>query len=129
MICLMHGKSMMENRKYWGYSTHIDLYDCNPEYIRDKVKIKEYVDVLCKNIKMKKFGDCVIEHFGESEHVKGYTFVQMIETSLISGHLVESTNQAHIDIFSCKVYLTEDAAIFTQEYFQSKKIKFKVLYR
>lgn len=113
----------------WGYSTHIDIYDCDPIILRSQNDIIGYVDTLCKMIDMKKFGSCIISHFGEDEKVKGYTFVQMIETSLISGHLVELTDEAHIDIFSCKQYDTQLALQFTSDYFKARKSKYQILER
>src|SRR5579871_2557536 len=108
----------------WGYSTHIDLYDCDEKKIRSRTEIIRYVDQLCNLIKMKKYEGCLINHFGEDEKVKGYTFVQMIETSLISGHLVEVNNSAFIDIFSCKPYDEHEAHEFTQYHFGAKVSKF-----
>ena len=113
----------------WGYSTHLDLYDCNPIAIRSNDMIINYVSLLCKLMVMREFGECIVSHFGDDEKVKGYTFVQMIETSLISGHLVELTNQAHIDIFSCKEYDTHMAHQFTVSYFDAKKSKIQTLER
>ena len=34
----------------WGMSLSLDLYDCDPDTIRDADKIKEYVKELCDNV-------------------------------------------------------------------------------
>ncbi|HER23817.1 MAG TPA: S-adenosylmethionine decarboxylase, partial [Candidatus Atribacteria bacterium] len=83
----------------WGLLTNVDLYDCNPETIRDAKAIKRYVDELCELIKMKQFGETQVVNFGEDERVAGFSMVQLIETSLISGHFANHTNNAYIDIF------------------------------
>jgi hypothetical protein len=36
------------------------LHNCNQKTIRDPEKIKEYVDKLCKLIKVKKFSECIV---------------------------------------------------------------------
>lgn len=115
--------------KIWGYSTHIDLYNCDPISIRSQIDIIKYVQELCALIQMNMYGGCILNHFGNDEKVKGYTFVQLIETSLISGHLVELTNDAHIDIFSCKHYNQNEAHEFSVYYFKAQKSKLQVLER
>lgn len=35
---------------------------------------------------------------------KGYTLVQLIETSNITGHFVEETDDMYLDVFSCKTF-------------------------
>jgi S-adenosylmethionine/arginine decarboxylase-like enzyme len=69
---------------------------------------------------MKRFGEFNIVKFGEDEKVAGYSFVQLIETSLVSGHLVDHTNNAFIDIFSCKDYDSTEAGGFLQKEFEAE---------
>lgn len=107
--------------KAWGLSCSIDLSNCDPEIIRSSEAIKEYVVKLCELIDMKRFQDTVIVNFGEDERVAGYSMVQLIETSLISGHFSNLTNSVYIDIFSCKLYNPYKAAIFTKEFFKSNE--------
>jgi len=126
MIKLMEIKEMEEQyikENMWGLLTSIDLHHCNPDLIRDAEAIKRYVDELCQLIEMKKFGDTQVVNFGEDERVAGYSMTQLIETSLISGHFANLTNNAYIDIFSCKYYDPQVAADFTQKYFQAKDIQ------
>ena len=117
------------NDNNWGLLTSIDLHHCNPDLIRDAEAIKSYVDKLCQLIEMKRFGDTQVVHFGEDEKVAGFSMIQLIETSLISGHFANQTNHAYIDIFSCKYYDPQVAADFTQEYFQAKDIKIHYILR
>jgi S-adenosylmethionine/arginine decarboxylase-like enzyme len=106
----------------WGIETQIDLHDCDPDLIRDAEAIKQYVVELCDLIAMKRFGECIVVNFGEDERVAGYSFVQLIETSCITGHLANATNRSFINIFSCKKYNVEDAVNFTAAFFKSGKI-------
>lgn len=107
----------------WGLLTSLDLYRCNPEIIRDSEKIKRYVVELCNLISMKRFGECQVVHFGQDERVAGYSMIQLIETSLISGHFANQTNAAYIDIFSCKPYDPEVVAGFTKGFFKAQSVE------
>ncbi len=116
-------------KNYWGLSTHVDAYNCDPKLIRSPLMIKLFVDTLCDDIKMKKFGDCHIVHFGEDEKVAGYSFNQLIMTSNINGHFAEKDNRASIDIFSCKYYDPEKVSSFVKSFFEASKIKKRIFIR
>jgi S-adenosylmethionine/arginine decarboxylase-like enzyme len=113
----------------WGLLTSMDLYGCNQETIRDAEKIKRFVVELCDRIGMKRFGECQVVHFGEDERVAGYSMIQLIETSLISGHFANQTNAAYIDIFSCKPYDSEDVTGFARDFFEAQFTKVHVARR
>ena len=121
----------MENKDTvpWGLLTSLDLYGCNPEIIRDPEKIRQYVIQLCNLIGMKRFGDCQVVHFGKDERVEGYSMVQLIETSLISGHFANLTNAAYIDIFSCRLYEPDQVADLSKEFFQAESIEIHITKR
>jgi len=101
----------------WGIASAIDIYDCNPETIRDAEAIKRFVIELCDLIEMKRFGETQVVHFGEDERVAGYSMVQLIETSLISGHFANQSNAVYLDVFSCKPYLPEMVQDFAENFF------------
>ncbi len=105
----------------WGLVTALDLHDCNPETIRSAEKIHEFTVELCKRIKVNRFGDPVIVHFGADEKVAGYSLVQLIETSLVSGHFANLTNRVYLDIFSCAYYDPEEITRYASEFFESKR--------
>jgi S-adenosylmethionine/arginine decarboxylase-like enzyme len=114
--------------KAWGLSAAVDLRDCRPESIRDRDHIAAYVIALCKLIGMKRYGDCQIVHFGEGR-VAGYSMVQLIETSLISGHFANDTNRAYLDIFSCKGYDPAVVEEFSKEFFGARSSSVSVTLR
>ena len=122
-------KNKFDEMEAWGLLASIDVYECNPDFIRDADKIKAYINQLCDLIEMRKFGDSIVVHFGEDERVSGFSMVQLIETSLISGHFANQTNTAYIDIFSCKLYDPYKAMEFTKEYFQAKDCNIQLTYR
>ena len=113
----------------WGVHTVIDLYNCNPEKIRDAEGIKQFVKELIRVIDMKAFGETQVVHFGDNDKVAGYSMVQLIETSLISGHFANSTNAAYLDVFSCKDYSTQAACDLAVKWFGAKSYKKLVLER
>ncbi|MBW2000065.1 MAG: S-adenosylmethionine decarboxylase [Deltaproteobacteria bacterium] len=107
----------------WGLLTSLDLYGCNPETIRNPEKIRLYVVELCDLIGMKRFGECQVVHFGKDKRVEGYSMVQLIETSLISGHFSNFSNSAYIDVFSCTLYDPDLLARFTKAYFEAESVR------
>ena len=113
----------------WGLLTSLDIYGCNPLFIRDADRIKQYAIELCDLIGMKRFGECQVIHFGRDERVEGYSMIQFIETSLISGHFANLTNAAYIDVFSCKPYDSDQAVQFSKEFFDAKSSQVHVVKR
>ncbi len=103
----------------WGLDTAIDLHDCDPELIRSKEKIHEFTVQLCDRIKVTRYGDPVIVHFGQDERVAGYSLVQLIETSLVSAHFANLTNRIYLDVFSCAYYDAKVTAEFAAEFFRA----------
>lgn len=113
----------------WGIASAIDIYDCNPDTIRDAEAIKRFVAELCDLIEMKRFGETQVVHFGEDERVAGYSMVQLIETSLISAHFANQSNAVYLDVFSCKPYGPEMAADFAMKFFGGSRYNLNVTMR
>ena len=122
-------KKEYEASKSWGVLTSIDLFNCNSETLRNADKIKEYIIELCKLIDMKRFGESVIVRFGADPIAQGYSAVQLIETSCISGHFAEESGSVYIDIFSCKFYDQNDAVKFTKKFFDAKTVESNIVLR
>ncbi len=117
-------------KKIFGYELVMDLFECDEDVITSKKKLKQYVDQLCKVIKMKKYGKTLLPYFGEKEiYTKGYSLVQLIETSSITGHFSDYWKTAYINIFSCKAYDHALARKFTKEFFKAKRVKSRFLIR
>lgn len=117
-------------KKLFGYELIMDLYECDQSIISSKEKLQEYTDELCELIKMKKYGKTLLPYFGEKEaFTKGYSLVQLIETSSITGHFSEFWKTAYINIFSCKKYNQVLAKKFTKQFFKAKTIKATLLKR
>ena len=117
-------RNCFDEKEYFGLSTGINFYRCNPLKIRSKLTLEDFIVSLCDLIDMKRHGKPIIEYFGNEDRVKGYSLVQLIETSTIVGHFVDESNKGYIDIFSCKPYDPHAAAKFVKEYFQATDIKY-----
>jgi len=122
-------KEKFEQQGSWGLHTGIDVHNCDSDLIRDAGKIKEFVKLLCERIKMRRFGETVVVNFGEDERVAGYSMTQLIETSLISGHFANQSNNVYLDVFSCKLYNPWEVADFTKEFFKGEDHQINISHR
>lgn len=105
----------------WGYHLMLDVARCNPQAIRCPRHIERFTKNLVMQIDMKAYGEPQIIMFGEGNK-KGYTLVQLIETSNITAHFCEETNDAYFDIFSCKPYDIDKAMNVVAKYFLPEAI-------
>lgn len=120
----------MRNDKIYGYELILNLKGCNRDTLASKKKLQNYVDQLCELIKMKKFGKTTLKYFGENkDFTKGYTLVQLIETSSITGHFSDLWSTAYINIFSCQKYNQHRARSFTKDFFEAKRTSSRFLIR
>lgn len=104
----------------WGMLTSIDIHDCHPATVRSAEAIKLFTEQMCELIDMKRHGETQVVNFGDDPRVHGYSMVQLIETSLVSGHFAEETNSVYLDVFSCKYYDAAKAAAFAAKFFGGK---------
>lgn len=114
----------------FGWELVMDLYECDQSTISREESIKRYALEICQVIDMKPYGEAMTPYFGEKlEHTKGYSLLQFIETSSITGHFSEGTGAAYINIFSCKKYDIEQAEKFTKGYFGAKRMNSRLIVR
>ena len=125
----MNSRQDFEKNKAWGISTAIDLKNCDPNLVRSEAGIRKFVYELCELLDVKRFGECIIVHFGESEEIAGFSMTQLIETSLVSGHFVNSTNSIFLDVFSCKYYDPEIAVEKAKTFFKAESATMNVIIR
>ncbi|MDY6984987.1 MAG: S-adenosylmethionine decarboxylase [Candidatus Thermoplasmatota archaeon] len=124
----MNYSEAMEEGTLWGILTSIDLFECDPEIINSEEDIKRFVVELCDLIEMKRYGECQVYRFGNGDK-EGLSFLQLIETSLISGHLSNDLKSAYVDCFSCKYYDPEIVAEFSKAFFHADKVRKTVVPR
>lgn len=116
------------NKKYWGKSLAINLFDCEHSLLTNKDSIAMFISKVLLVIDMKAHGQCYVERFGQGS-LEGISAMQFIETSSITVHCDEIKNRVFIDIFSCKNFDARNASQFAVEYFHAARVQTKVFYR
>lgn len=115
---------------YWGFHALFDCASCDNDKITDRENIYNFIKELVEKIDMVAFGEPMIEHFATHDPTKaGWSFVQMIETSNITGHLVDSNGDAYIDVFSCKPFDIDVAQQVICKYFNPDKVRVNYITR
>lgn len=114
----------------YGMELILDLHDCDPVVIRSKDRLKAYVDQLCALLKMKPYGKTLLPYFGLSDpRTAGYSLLQFIETSSVTGHFSELWNSAYLNVFSCQPFDPDEALTFTKRFFKPKRLRRRLLLR
>ena len=115
-------------KPYWGYHLIVNAGGCDAEAIRSPKIIKAFTTDLVKRIDMKAFGPPRVVRFGRGD-ILGYSMVQLIETSDITAHFVEPTNDMYLDVFSCKKFNPSDALRVIREWIKPKAMETKFIKR
>lgn len=114
----------------FGQELVLDLYQCDPKKISDGKHIRQFAIKLCDLIKMKRFGEPLVPHFGHRDPLtSGYSLVQLIETSSITAHFSDYKRSVYLNIFSCKWFDPVHAAEFAKEWFGAQRVRRKFLAR
>jgi S-adenosylmethionine/arginine decarboxylase-like enzyme len=74
-------------------------------------------------------GNTIIELLLPGEPNQGYSVMQLITTSNITAHFVDSDSTAYIDVFSCKDFDLEIVKSVVNDYFKPIQIKETFIYR
>jgi S-adenosylmethionine/arginine decarboxylase-like enzyme len=112
----------------WGKHLIVDAAKCSGRSIRSEKTIYDFTKHLVKRIDMVAYGEPQIVMFGTGNK-KGYTLVQLIETSNITAHFVEETNDMYLDVFSCKDFDPHAVVGLISDYFQPEDVSTHVLHR
>jgi S-adenosylmethionine/arginine decarboxylase-like enzyme len=100
----------------WGYHLMLDCSKCVATSIRHAPNISQFAKSLVQKIDMVPFGEPQVVHFGSGDK-SGFTLVQLIETSNITAHFCEETNDMYLDVFSCKPFSPDDVEGVVNLYF------------
>ena len=112
----------------WGKHLILDAAGCSPKMISCPKVVDGFARSLVKRIDMVPFGNPQVVMFG-SGNKKGYTLVQLIETSNITAHFVEENNSMYLDVFSCKDFDPLIVKATLEEFFEARTIKSRVVTR
>ncbi len=112
-----------KDAELFGQELQLDLYDCDLSIISSGEEIKKFVITLCDDvIKMKRYGDAFIPHFGHDNPItSGYSLVQLIETSSVTAHFSEYKKSVYLNIFSCAWYDVEKTTQFCKDFFKAQR--------
>jgi S-adenosylmethionine/arginine decarboxylase-like enzyme len=118
----------MTHMAHFGYHLMLDCSGCNNN-IADKQSIYNFVKELVQRIEMVAHGEPVIEYLLEGDPKQGYSLMQLITTSNITGHFMELDGTAYFDVFSCKSYDVEIVKAVVNQYFFPTKMRVNYLTR
>ena len=108
----------------WGYHLILDCKGCDKDIITNKKKLTNFSNKLVDAIKMKMYGEPLLKHFAvHDDAAAGYSLVQLIETSNITGHFSDLTGDAYLDIFSCKNFNADYAKTVVYRMLRPQTIK------
>lgn len=113
----------------FGYHLLLDLSNCNREKIGSRENIYKFVKTLVEMIDMVAVGEPIIEMLCEGDPKVGYSLMQLISTSNITGHFMDISGEAYIDIFSCKEYDIAVAEKVVRQYFEPEKVRVNFITR
>lgn len=113
---------------FWGYHAMFDVAGCNQELIKNKKHIKKFIKTLVNDIDMVAVGKPIVKYLCEGDPKEGYSFVQLIVTSSIVGHLMNS-GEAYFDVFSCKPFDASVAQHLIEVFFKPSSVRFNYLTR
>ena len=113
----------------FGYHLLLDCRDCNRADIGSAWNIYNFVKELVKRIDMVAVGEPIIQMMCEGDPKVGYSLMQLISTSNITGHFMDISGEAYIDIFSCKPFDAIAAEDCVLAFFRPEGINSRFLQR
>ncbi len=114
----------------WGYHLILDCKACDIPTISSEAALANFAKVMVDAIDMKAYGEPLLVNFaGHNPEAAGYSLLQFIETSAITGHFVEKNGDCYLDIFSCKTFDPEVAMQVVNDLLKPQNIKSQFLTR
>jgi S-adenosylmethionine/arginine decarboxylase-like enzyme len=115
---------------YWGYHLMLDCSECDVTLIKDKQNIYNFVKELVTEIDMIAHGEPIIEFLCSGDPGKeGYSLMQLITTSSITGHFIDHDKHIYLDVFSCKEFDPSTVKQVVQKFFNSGKMRMNFITR
>jgi hypothetical protein len=114
---------------YWGKHLIIDAKGCDLQRANDPEYIKHFTKELVRLIEMVPYGEPQLVHFADGTDKAGWTVIQLIETSNITGHFLDHNGDLYLDVFSCKDYSEHIVISALRTFFSPGEIKHQVIMR
>ena len=102
----------------WGMLAAIDLHGCDRRRLADQHSIRCFVPAVIAAIGMRAHGPLALDRLGDDE-LEGWSAMQSIEISSITVHADEVWGRCFVDIFSCRRFEADVAAVIAVEHFGS----------
>ena len=115
--------------QHWGKHLIIDAQGCDIQRVTDPEYIKHFTKELVRQIQMVAYGEPQVVHFADGTDLAGWTMIQLIETSCITGHFLDHNGDLYLDVFSCKTFEEQVVIDLLKEFFSPGEIKFQVVMR
>jgi S-adenosylmethionine/arginine decarboxylase-like enzyme len=108
----------------WGKHLILDCSSCDREAVRSADAIRAFSADLVASIGMVAYGEPLLAHFATHlPEAAGYSLVQLIETSAVTGHFCDASGDAYLDVFSCKDFDSEVAMGVVERHLGPESIK------
>ncbi len=121
---------MTNTNEFWGYHLILDCSACHVPSIQSRENVYNWITNLVKAIDMEPIGEPRIEYTAADFSDKaGFTAIQVIVTSSIVAHFIDSTGDIYIDLFSCKEFDNSIVIATIQNAFLPKRIRTNYLTR
>ena len=114
---------------FWGKHLIVDVKGCFPDRAQDPEYISHFTKELVRQIEMVPFGEPQVVHFADGTDLAGWTVIQLIETSCITGHFCDINGDLYLDVFSCKTFEEQVVIDLLKQMFSPGEIKSHVLMR
>lgn len=102
----------------------LDLSSCDREAVRSADAIRAFSEDLVSSIGMVAYGEPVLAHFATHlPEAAGYSLVQLIETSAVTGHFCDASGDAYLDVFSCKDFDSEVAINVVERHLRPESVR------
>lgn len=114
----------------WGRHLILDCSGCDLEAVRDGGAIREFCADLVASIDIVAYGEPVLERFATHlPEAAGYSLVQLVETSAVTGHFCDASGDTYLDIFSCKDFDPRVAIEVVRRHLRPRLLRRIDLYR
>ena len=113
----------------FGFHLLLDCSNCDRKLIGSKENIYNFVKTLVEMIDMVAVGEPIIEMLCVGDPKVGYSLMQLISTSNITGHFMDISGEAYIDVFSCREFDIKIAERVVRQYFEPEKVRVNFITR
>lgn len=114
-----------QREEVFGWELQLNLHSCDADVITDSARLLTFVESLVSQVGMVAHGAPIIEKTAPGvPSLSGFTIVQLIETSSIVIHIVNSRRRVYANVFSCKRFDCEAVIRLASSFFRTSSYTF-----